>query len=280
MSVAGGLHLAFAHLQQIQGQALQIFTRNQRQWQAAPITEEEEYLFSKAWQKAGNIPVAVHNSYLINLASPKQETANKSINALADELLRCATLRIPYLVMHPGAHLGEGVEAGIARFTKNINTVFEKTAKATKVMVLLETTAGQGTSLGSKFEELGAMINNSANTHRLGVCFDTCHVFAAGYDLRTAQTQEKTFAEFDKKIGLERLKFFHLNDSIKEFGSKVDRHTHIGQGQIGLQGFQLLINNSNFSNHPMVLETPKDKELTEDKENLQILRNLYHKNQL
>jgi deoxyribonuclease-4 len=272
MSVAGGLHLAFSHLRQVQGQALQIFTRNQRQWQAAPITEEEELLFAKAWQEAGNIPVASHDSYLINLASPKKETAQKSIQALTDELIRCATLGIPYLVMHPGAHLNDGVEAGIDRFTRNLDTVFKKADRATEVMVLLETTAGQGTSLGSKFEELAAMISASANQHRLGVCFDTCHVFAAGYDLRTAPAQEKTFNDFDQTIGLERLKFFHLNDSIKGLGSRVDRHTHIGQGQIGVQGFRLLINNPAFSNHPMVLETPKGKDLAEDKENLNILR--------
>ena len=274
MSVAGGLHLAFSHLQQMQGQALQIFTRNQRQWQATPISEEENRLFSKAWQKAGNIPVAAHGSYLINLASPKKETAQKSIAALADELLRCATLGIPYLVMHPGAHLGDGVDAGIARFTRNLDTVFKKAKLATKVMVLLETTAGQGTSLGSKFKELGDIIKTSAYSHRLGVCFDTCHVFAAGYDLKTAPAQQKTFTKFDKMIGLERLKFFHLNDSVKDLGSRVDRHTHIGQGQIGIQGFRLLINNPDFSNHPMVLETPKGKDLAEDKENLRILRQL------
>ncbi|HIJ78995.1 MAG: deoxyribonuclease IV [Desulfobulbaceae bacterium] len=274
MSVAGGLHLAFAQIRQVQGQALQIFTRNQRQWRAAPITAQEALLFAEAWQAAGQIEVAAHDSYLINLASPNKETAQKSIDALADELLRCAALRIPYLVMHPGAHLGDGVEAGLARFSRNLDLVFTKAATATEVMVLLETTAGQGTSLGAKFEELAAIIGATASPHRLGVCLDTCHVFAAGYDLRTAKAQKKIFADFDKIIGIDRLKFFHLNDSIKELGSRVDRHTHIGQGQIGIEGFRLLLNNPEFRNHPMVLETPKDKDLTEDMENLKILRAL------
>ena len=274
MSVAGGLHLAFAQIRQVQGQALQIFTRNQRQWRAAPITAQEALLFAEAWQAAGQIEVAAHDSYLINLASPNKETAQKSIDALADELLRCAALRIPYLVMHPGAHLGDGVEAGLARFSRNLDLVFTKAATATEVMVLLETTAGQGTSLGAKFEELAAIIGATASPHRLGVCLDTCHIFAAGYDLRTAKAQKKIFADFDKIIGIDRLKFFHLNDSIKELGSRVDRHTHIGQGQIGIEGFRLLLNNPEFRNHPMVLETPKDKDLTEDMENLKILRAL------
>ncbi len=272
MSVAGGLHLAFARLHKAGGEALQVFTRNQRQWRALPVSAEEVALFKAAWKQAGQPPVASHDSYLINLASNKNETVAKSMVALADELDRCQALAIPYLVMHPGSHLGDGVAKGIERFVKHLDEVLAEDEG--EVMVLLETTAGQGTNLGSRFEELAAMIAQSQYSHRLGVCLDTCHVFAAGYDFRTTAGYEAVFANFDQQIGLDRLKFFHLNDSIKGLGSRVDRHTHIGQGEIGLDGFRLLLNDPRFSSHPMALETPKGDDLVEDIENLRVLRGL------
>ncbi len=274
MSVAGGLHLAFDHLRKVHGEALQVFTRNQRQWRAAPITAAEAKAFRAAWQEAGRPPVASHTSYLINLASPKPEMAAKSVQALTDELTRCGTLGIPYVIMHPGAHLGAGVAAGIALVAKNLDAALAAAAKAKKVAVLLENTAGQGTALGASFAELAGIIAASRHPACLGVCFDTCHAFAAGHDLRTPATYQATFAEFERLIGLNRLKFFHLNDAIKGLGSRVDRHTHIGQGRIGLEGFRLLLNDPRFSDHPMVLETPKDEDLTEDIENLRVLRGL------
>ena len=273
MSVAGGLHLAFERFQKAGCEALQIFTRNQRQWRAAPVTDEEATLFKTALNAAGNPPVASHDSYLINLASGKPETVDKSMAALADELVRCEALAIPYLVMHPGSHLGDGVDVGIERFVKHLDTVLAASS-AESVRVLLETTAGQGTNLGSRFEELAAMIEKSQHPDRLGVCFDTCHAFAAGYDFRSPQGYETVFAELDRLIGLERLKFFHLNDSVKGLGSHVDRHTHIGQGEIGLEAFRLLMNDPRFTSHPMTLETPKGDDLAEDIENLSVLRSL------
>ncbi|MFZ5762409.1 MAG: deoxyribonuclease IV [Thermodesulfobacteriota bacterium] len=274
MSVAGGLHLAFAHLRTVEGEALQIFTRNQRQWRAAPVGAAEAKAFRAAWQAAGRPPVAAHDSYLINLASPKPEVAAKSLQALTDELERCAALGIPFLIMHPGAHLGAGTEQGLALVAANLDAALATAKDADAVMVLLENTAGQGTTLGARFDELAGIIAASRHPARLGVCFDTCHAFAAGYDLRTPAAYRATFAEFDQAIGLERLRFFHLNDAIKGLGSRIDRHTHIGQGQIGSAGFRLLLTDHRFARHPMVLETPKGDDLAEDIENLRLLRRL------
>ena len=274
MSISGGLRLAFDRLATIDGEALQIFTANQRQWQPKLADEQEIGLFREMRRSLAGIPVASHDSYLINLASPKPETEKKSIAALAEELRRSGALGVEYVVMHPGSHLGEGIAAGITRFTANLDRAFKKAAVGREVMVLLETTAGQGTSLGADFAELAKIIADSLFSAQLGVCFDTCHVFAAGYDLRTPAAYRKTMAEFERVIGLERLKFFHLNDSKKELGSRVDRHAHIGQGWIGVEGFRLLVNDPRFSEHPMVLETPKSEDMHEDKENLQLLRSL------
>lgn len=274
MSIAGGHALAFERLAQVGGEALQIFVKNQRQWRTAPLKKEAIAAFRAAWQDHNRLPVAVHDSYLINLAAPDPELAARSVVALADELTRAGLLGIPYLIMHPGAHGGDAVEAGLARFTANLDLALAEAGPANEVMVLLETTAGQGTGLGSRFEELAAVIQASRFTDRLGVCLDTCHLFAAGYDIRTPATYAATFAEFDRVVGLERLHFFHLNDAKKELGSRVDRHEHIGRGKIGREGFRLLLNDPRFAAHPMVLETPKSKDLHEDKANLAVLRGL------
>ncbi len=274
MSISGGLALAFDRLATVEGEALQIFTANQRQWQPKLADEQEVRLFRERRAAAGDIPVASHDSYLINLASPKTETAEKSRAALTKELRRCAALGVEYVVMHPGSHLGQGIAAGISRFTANLDRSLEASEVGNEVMVLLETTAGQGTSLGASFNELAEIIAGSAFSDQLGVCFDTCHVFAAGYDLRTPAAYEQTMAEFERVIGLERLRFFHLNDSKKELGSRVDRHDHPGRGRIGVEGFRLLVNDPRFTDHPMVLETPKSEDLHEDRENLRLLRSL------
>ena len=274
MSVSGGLRLAFDRLAVVDGEALQIFTANQRQWLPKLPDEQEVRLFREMRRSLAKIPVASHDSYLINLASPKPESEAKSITALVGELRRCAALGVEYLVMHPGSHLGEGIKAGITRFTANLDRAFKEAGVGAEVMVLLETTAGQGSSLGADFSELAQIITGSVFSPQLGVCFDTCHVFAAGYDIRTPEAYRQTMAEFARVIGLDRLRLFHLNDSKKELGSRVDRHDHIGQGQIGVEGFRLLVNDPRFSNHPMVLETPKTEDLHEDKENLQLLRSL------
>lgn len=273
MSIAGGLHLAFTRIRKVKGEALQIFLSNQRQWKTPPLTAEMIENFRLQWQKNRSIVVAAHDSYLINLAAPDQITVEKSVTAFADELVRAAALEIPFLITHPGSHRGQDVEAGLESFVHNLDSAITL-SKTSTVSVLIETTAGQGTNLGSKFEEIGLILRESRYRDRLGVCFDTSHAFAAGYDFRTPETYAETFSLFDQIIGLQRLKFFHLNDSKRLLGSRVDRHEHIGKGEIGLNGFRLLLNDPRFQNHPMVLETPKGKDLKEDRRNLKVLRSL------
>lgn len=274
MSVAGGLHLAFARISRVSGHALQIFTRNQRQWQAAPVSPEEQRLFRAAWRQWGDWPVAAHNSYLINLASPDKEVRDRSVTALAAELERCSALAIPLLIMHPGSHGGDGGATGLQRMVENLDQALARAANACQVNVLLENTAGQGNTLGAEFSEIAFIINHAAHSSRLGVCLDTCHLFAAGYDFRTPESYRQTMGEFARLIGIDRLRFFHLNDSIKGLGSRVDRHAHIGQGHIGLDGFKNFLTDPRFRDHPMTLETPKGEDLKEDMVNLQVLRGL------
>jgi len=273
-SVAGGLHRAFSRMEKIGGECLQIFTRNQRQWQAKPLTEEEIVNFRKGHQKLGRPFVASHASYLINLSTWQEELAEKSVKALAAEIQRCHLLSIPWLVIHPGSHGGRGVSAGIKNVTRNLDQAIRLAGPKSHVDVLLETVAGQGTAIGSTFQELAAIINGSSFTSRLGVCVDTCHIFAAGYDISSKKAYEKTMDELHEAIGLKKVRLFHLNDSKKGLGSRIDRHEHIGKGRIGLSGFSLLLNDPLWAEHPMILETPKGKELLEDIENLKILRSL------
>jgi deoxyribonuclease-4 len=271
MSIAGGLANAFARLDRVDGHALQIFTKNQRQWFAAPLTAAEIAGFNAARKQWGDLPIGAHDSYLINLANPEKKAAARSINAFSDEIHRCAQLTIPYLIMHPGSHLGAGIPAGLATLTANLDRAIAQAA-SDSVTILLETTAGQGTGLGARFDELAYVLEHSRFAKQLGVCLDTCHIFAAGYDIRTSRVYERSMREFDRKIGLDRLKFIHLNDSKKELASRVDRHEHIGQGHIGLAGFRLLVNDPRFADLPMVLETPKQKDLAADRENLAVLK--------
>jgi len=271
-SVAGGLQLAFDRIAEAGGEALQIFTRNQRRWNPSPVTEEERQLFADAWKNHSSMPVASHASYLVNLASGKPDLITKSIVAFVEELNRCAILNIPLVVMHPGSHGGDGVEVGLKRFTANLDKTLELVGN--EVIVLLETTAGQGTGLGSSFKELASIIQSSKYPDRLGVCVDTCHIFAAGYDIRSVEKYRETMEEFDRRIGIDRIRFFHLNDSKKGLGSRVDRHEHIGKGKIGIDGFRNLLNDPRFVHHPMTLETPKGEDLQEDRDNLATLRRL------
>jgi len=273
MSIAGGLANAFERIGRVNGKALQIFTKNQRQWFAAPLTAEEIEEFNAARQDWGDLPIGAHDSYLINLANQENKAATRAVNAFSDEIHRCAQLEIPYLIMHPGSHLGAGIKSGLAALTANLDRAIAKAASGS-VTILLETTAGQGTGLGSRFAELAYVLEHSKYTEQLGVCLDTCHIFGAGYDIRSPQVYEQTIQDFDRVIGLERLKFFHLNDSKKELASRVDRHEHIGQGHIGLEGFALLVNDPRFAGKPMVLETPKQKDLAEDRKNLAVLKKL------
>jgi deoxyribonuclease-4 len=273
MSISGGLHNAFGHGERAGCETLQIFSKNQQQWKAKPLAEADIARFRSESERSGIPAELVHDSYLINLAAPGDELWEKSIAAFREELERCAALDIPFLVTHPGAHVGSGEEAGLVRVTAALNRLFAE-GVGQGVTVLLETTAGQGSHLGHRFEQIAALINASAHPERLGVCVDTCHIFAAGYDLRTPETYAATIAALDHIVGLERVKAFHLNDSQKDLGSRVDRHAHIGEGCIGLEAFRLLVNDPRFVTLPGVLETPKEDDLADDIRNLATLRGL------
>ena len=273
MPTSGGLYKAFGHGERAGCDTIQIFSKNQQQWRGKPLTEQDIALFQAEQLRTGFEPLIVHDSYLINLASPKDELWEKSIGAFADELERCAALGIPYLVTHPGAHVGSGEEAGLRREADALNRLFDAGTGA-PTMVLLETTAGQGTCLGHRFEHLATLIELVGQNDRIGICVDTCHLLAAGYDIRTPEACAATFEEFDRVLGIERIKAFHLNDSQKDLGSRVDRHTHIGDGCVGLDGFRAIVNDPRFAQIPMILETPKGDDLAEDIENLAKLRGL------
>ncbi|MFT4037528.1 MAG: deoxyribonuclease IV [Thermomicrobiales bacterium] len=255
--------------------ALQIFTKNASRWVAKPIDPAAAETFREK-RAASNLGfVVAHDSYLINMASPDDALWEKSLAAFGDELARCQQLGVPYLVTHPGAHMGTGVDTGVARVAEGMNRLFAEEPENPTV-VLLETTAGQGTTLGRSFEELAGIIDQVEDKDRVAVCFDTCHVFAAGYDLRTPETYQETMRQFDEIIGLDRLVTFHLNDSKKGLGLRTDRHAHIGEGEIGLEGFRLLLTDPRFADTPGVLETPKDEDQEElgDTRNMRTLREL------
>lgn len=273
MSIAGGLHKAFGHGERAGCDAIQIFSKNQQQWRAKPLADQEIAQFKSEQQRSGIAPVIVHDSYLINLASPKDELWEKSIAAFADELERCAALGIPYLVTHPGAHTGAGEEVGLRREADALNRLFDQ-GVGEGVTVLIENTAGQGTCLGYRFAHLARLIELVGHAERLAVCLDTCHLLASGYDFRTPEAYAATIDEFAQVVGLDRIKAFHLNDSMKDLGSRVDRHTHIGEGFVGLEGFRLLVNDPRFADRPMIIETPKGDDLAEDIVNLAKLRGL------
>jgi deoxyribonuclease IV len=278
MSISGGLYKAFGHGELAGCDTIQIFSKNQQQWRGKPLADQDIVQFKAERERTGFGPIVVHDSYLINLATPNDELWEKSIAAFADELERCSALGIPYLVTHPGAHTGSGEEAGLRREAEALNRLFDEGVGATGagpgVLVLLETTAGQGTCLGYRFEHLARLAELVRQPERLAVCVDTCHLLASGYDIRTPEACAATFDEFDRVIGIDRIKAFHLNDSQKDLGSRVDRHTHIGAGCVGLEGFRAIVNDPRFAELPMILETPKGDDLAEDIENLAKLRGL------
>lgn len=259
MSIAGGLDKALLRGSEVGCQVIQVFTRYRVRWSAKKLSEKEIEAFHKTRKKTGIIPVSIHNSYLINLASPRPHVRKRSLSALLNEMMWAERLKIPYLVMHPGAHLGEGEKRGLKRISEAINRVHNRT-RDYKVKILLETTAGQGTNLGYRFEHLAEIFEMTECRERLGVCLDTCHVFAAGYDLRTPETFNQLLKKFDGIIGLDRLKLFHINDSKNELGSRLDRHEHPGKGHIGLQGFSFFLNEPKFETLPFLLETPKGRD--------------------
>ncbi len=273
MSVTGGVYTAFERGEKIGCRTMQVFTKNSNRWFAKPLTGEEIRQYRENAQKSPIRPVIAHDCYLINLCAKSPDILQKSRDAFLDELQRCDVLGIPYLNFHPGSHMGQGEKEGIGIIAESMNLVHAKT-KGFSVRSVLETTAGQGTTLGSTFGELREIIDLVEDKNRIGICIDTCHVFAAGYNISTEEGYEKTFQEFDEVIGLDRIVAFHVNDSKKGFGSRVDRHEHIGKGTIGLTGFSLLINDSRFHDIPKILETPKSEDMHEDVENLKVLEGL------
>ena len=272
MSIAGGTPLALERAQQAGCRVLQIFVKNNNRWVGKTISEEEVETFRKSWEQSPIQDVVAHDCYLINLASPKDDLWQRSIEALIDELQRCDRLGLSYLVTHPGSHMGTGEEQGVRRIAQAIDQIHQE--KEWRVRIALETTAGQGTSVGYRFEHLRDIIGAVRHPDRLAVCMDTCHVFAAGYDIREEEGYQKTMESFDQTVGLEKLNVFHFNDSKREWGSRVDRHEHIGRGEIGTSGFAWILNDERLARVPKILETPKGKTHREDRRNLKVLRSL------
>lgn len=275
MSIAGGVDCAPERGASVSCTAMQIFVKNNNRWDGPPITDLQARRFATELDRAGIAVqnVFAHTCYLINLASTKREVVDKSVAALADELRRCQQLALPGLVMHPGAHLGEGSEKGIAQVAELTLEVFEKTPEV-KTRLLYETTAGTGSNLGAEFGELGALLRRVNRPDRTGICLDTCHIFAAGHDIREESCYKKTMKEFDREVGLQNLHAVHLNDSKHPLGSRKDRHEHIGKGHIGEKAFELLLRDRRFTRIPMSLETEKGEDLAEDRMNLKTLYRL------
>jgi deoxyribonuclease IV len=267
-SVAGGFENAFIEAERLEIDTFQIFSRNQRQWQAKPITESEQLLFTREREKSLAKVQFSHASYLINLGSSNDEIWEKSVQALIAEMERCELLGLSYCVLHPGAAGTQSLDEALVKIAAGLSYVIQNT-EGSNAMILLENTAGQGSSVGGTFENLG-ILKRLVNHERIGFCFDTCHAYAAGYDLRTVSGFEDTMGHFDKVAGLRNLKVFHLNDSKGDLGSHLDRHEHIAQGKLGSIPFQQIMRN--FQHIPKVLETPKENDM--DMVNLKFLRNL------
>jgi deoxyribonuclease IV len=273
VSVSGGLRRACERAESLGCTTMQIFTKNSNRWEGRPLSDEDAETYKTACGKSRIGPVFAHASYLINLAATNESVLRKSRHALEDELRRCEQLGLAGLIVHPGARLGRGEEEGLQRIIESLDAVHDRTA-GLHTRTVLESTAGQGTSLGHRFEQLRSIIDRAADADRLAVCIDTCHLFAAGYPIHTEQGWQETVKEFDAVIGLPRLAAVHVNDSRTGFHSRVDRHQHIGKGEIGLECFRMLMNDPRFSRTPKILETDKSDDMHEDVENLALLRSL------
>ena len=273
MSIRGGVSMAIERARSIRCTAMQIFVKNNMQWFARPLAHEEIRAFLDHVQRGELFSVFAHANYLINLAATNPQFHANSIRALAEELVRADQLELPFLVLHPGAHLGVGEEAGLEKIVDSIDEVFRKIPEV-RTKIALEITAGQGSCVGHRFEHLAHIIANARDPDRLRVCLDTAHLFAAGYDIGSETGVRKVFREFDRVIGRSRLVAIHLNDSKTGRGSRVDRHEHIGKGRIGLDAFRFIMRSPRFRKIPKVLETPKGKDLREDVINLKRLRAL------
>lgn len=272
VSIAGGFDLALERGEALKCQAIQIFVKNNNQWAAFPMDDQVIKRY-RAKLKGGDIhPVVAHTSYLINLATPDDVLWKKSVEALEIELERCDILRVPFLVLHPGSHKGAGEDFGIRRVANALNEIYGR--KKVKCVTCLEHTAGQGDHIGYKFEHLAAIRRLVKKKNRVGVCLDTCHLFAAGYDFRTPEQYAALVESFDKIVGLKHVKCMHLNDSKTPLGSRVDRHEHVGKGKIGRNGFRHFLTDPRFAELPGLIETESDAEMKYDKMNLRTLRRL------
>jgi deoxyribonuclease-4 len=275
-SIAGGVHKSIERGKLATCDTIQIFNKSNNQWRAAKLQPDDIDRYFQLQEETGVAVATSHTSYLINIGSPDKVLNEKSYRSLKEEMERCNLLKIPNLVMHPGSHVGSGEQAGLNLISSNINRLFSE-LKDNTCCLLLEATAGQGTNLGYSFEQLAYMIDRVEDNEHMGVCLDTCHIFAAGYPIIAVKDYRKTIKQFDETVGLKKLRIIHINDSKREFGSKVDRHQHIGQGYIGLEGFRNFVNDRRLDAVPMILETPKGEDLKEDIENLKILRGLVKK---
>lgn len=271
VSIAGGLYNAIANGEKIGANAIQIFSKNQTRWLSKPLLEPDAIKFQQAWKNSSIKEIVIHDSYLINLGSPDSTILNKSRDAFLDETERAEMLGIRFLVFHPGSHINSGEKTGIKTIADSLNLMINKHPDY-QLRLLLEATAGQGTNLGYKFEQLAEIINQVEDKTKVGVCLDTAHIFAAGYDLRTPETYDKTISEFDSIVGLENLFCFHINDSKKEYKSHVDRHQNIGEGFLGIEPFRRLLNDPRLTEIPKLLETPGDE--TDFQRNLDLLKSL------
>lgn len=273
MSIAGGMNKAIERGMALSCTAIQLFTKNSNQWKPRAFKPDEVERFRTLRKRSGIYAIIAHDSYLINLASSSKELRERSINALIEEMDRCRRLDIPYIVMHPGAHRGAGEEAGIRNIIGSLDIILNKT-KGWGINVALESTAGQGTNLGYRFEHLQSIIDSVEDRERVRACLDSCHLFAAGYDISTPEGYEQVIDEFDRIVGFDRLVCIHVNDSKKGLGSRVDRHEHIGKGYLGKGFFRLLMEDKRFENVPKIIETPKGENMTEDRINLALLRKM------
>jgi deoxyribonuclease-4 len=273
MSIAGGVFNAILHAEKAGCRCVQLFVKSSNQWRAKPLSGEEITQFKSERERTGIGPAVAHSSYLINVGSPDDALYEKSRAALLVEFQRCVTLGVEYLVFHPGAHVGSGAEAGIERIAQAMKWVLDE-QPSDNSMLLLETTAGAGSHIGSTFEELQTILERVGQPERTGVCLDTCHIFSAGYDIRTEAGYKKTMTQFDKAIGIDHLKAFHFNDSKFDLGTHKDRHEHIGKGFIGADGFGFFMRDKRFKSVPKILETEKDEAGKFDKMNLALLRKL------
>jgi deoxyribonuclease-4 len=270
LSAKGGLPTVFERAAAIDASAVGLFAKNSNQWKGKELTPE---ICAEFTEKRTVRPVLTHASYLINLATTNAEFHRKSIAALVDELDRAERLGIHAVVLHPGAHMGAGAEEGIDQIARSLDHV-HATIPHHKVVTLLETSAGQGSCIGCSFDELGKILERVDDRSRVGVCVDTCHIFASGYDIRTRAGYERTIEQLDEHVGIENVGAFHLNDSKKHLASRVDRHEHIGKGQLGLDAFGFVLNDRRFARIPKLLETPKTIETESDRENITTLRSL------